>query len=185
MIHDETYKHSQEFLLIKKFYGDDVAVRSQIPLINHVYEGCHILQLRRQELWVQRAFCLHPIFQNDENFLDIGLEYIKNTGADYSVTCEMEYRGIANGYLAKHEFPKDGIKLSPIDDVNEMLIADKVQNRKDFELYHLGKHKNSDRLVIYFHEWLEALSVSESMYQSYVKELNSITFSPIQTIIEI
>ena len=165
------YQNSPEYILIKKIYGEGKAERSEVPLINHIHEGCKILHLRKQELWTQRAFCLHPIFQTDDMFANAGLDYIQYTGADYSVTCAMEYRGIANAYLVKDVFPKNGIRLSPIPDVNEMLIADKVQNRKDFEKYHLGIHKNSDRLIEYFNEWLDALGISEKEYQKYAKEL--------------
>lgn len=174
MKHDTMYRYSAEYKLIQKVYGDTIAERSKVPLIHHITEGIHVLQLRKQELWTQRAFCLHPIFQIDENFAGVGIDYIQHTGADYSVTCALEYRGIANAYLSKHTMPPDGIQLSPLPDVNEMLIADKVQNRKDFEKYHLGTHSNSDRLVIYFHEWLEILQVDETTYQEYVKELDNI-----------
>ena len=136
MKYDIMYQHSPEYKLILKHYGDKTAERSKVPIIRHIHEGCHILQLRKQELWTQRAFCLHPIFQDDDAFADIGLEYIQHTGADYSVTCALEYRGIANSYLSKHT--------------------------------------NSNRLVIYFHEWLEVLKVTESQYKKYVKELNSL-----------
>lgn len=166
------YQNSPEYLLIKKIYGDDKTERSQVPLINHIHEGCKILQMRKQELWTQRAFCLHPIFQTDEMFANHGLNYIQYTGADYSVTCAMEYRGIANAYLAKDAFPKNGIRLSPIPDVNEMLIADKIQNRKDFEKHHLGTHPNSDRLEEYFLDWLDALGINEKEYQRYVREIS-------------
>lgn len=80
-----------------------------------------------------------------------------------------EYRWTANSYLSFHPSrPLDEIKLSPLEEVNQMLIADKIQNRKDFEMYHLGKHPSSERLQQYFSEWLERLGVSESMYQEFV-----------------
>jgi hypothetical protein len=58
----------------------------------------------------------------------------------------------------------DDIRLSPLKDVNDMLIADKIQNRKDFELYHLGTHDRSEQLDQYFKNWLEKLEVSEDFY---------------------
>lgn len=45
-----------------------------------------------------------------------------------------------------------------------MLVADKVQNCKDFNLY-VKDHsdtKNSDRLSAYFQEWLDVLGVSKA-----------------------
>lgn len=49
----------------------------------------------------------------------------------------MEYRYTANNYLS-FKPADDPIHLSPIAEVNQMLIADKIQNRKDFEIYHKG-----------------------------------------------
>jgi hypothetical protein len=49
----------------------------------------------------------------------------------------VEYRNIANEYLS-HKPSTNDVHLSPIKDVNTMLIADKIQNRKDFEIYHKG-----------------------------------------------
>lgn len=42
-------------------------------------------------------------------------------------------------------------------DLNDMLLADKIQNRKDFRMYHLGKHERSDELEAYFNLWIEWL----------------------------
>ena len=78
----------------------------------------------------------------------------------------MEYRNIANAYLSKHfTGTEDIFQLSVLDEVNQMLIADKVQNRKDFERYHQGSHENSEQLQIYFKNWLDKLGVSEARYQ--------------------
>ena len=51
-----------------------------------------------------------------------------------------------------------------------MLIADKIQNRKDFELYHLGKHERSSELEQYFKNWLERLNITEEFYQEIKRE---------------
>ncbi len=49
----------------------------------------------------------------------------------------VEYRSTANNHLSVK--PADeSIRLSPIAEVNHMLVADKIQNRKDFEIYHKG-----------------------------------------------
>ena len=49
-----------------------------------------------------------------------------------------------------------------------MLIADKIQNKKDFELYHKGSHPRSMELDHYFNNWLKRLNISEAFYAETV-----------------
>jgi hypothetical protein len=49
-----------------------------------------------------------------------------------------------------------------------MLIADKVQNKADFDLYHRGTHPESAKLEMYFDNWLRRLGVGAQAYQSLV-----------------
>jgi hypothetical protein len=51
-----------------------------------------------------------------------------------------------------------------------MLIADKIRNRKDFELYHKSTHERSKELDMYFKIWLGTLGVNEERYQA-IKEI--------------
>jgi len=57
-------------------------------------------------------------------------------------------------------------------EVNDMLISDKIQNRKDFEIYHLGKHERSSQLDQYFKNWLTKLDISEEQYQEFKKQMS-------------
>lgn len=92
----------------------------------------------------------------------------------------MEYRVFANNYLSQHCHADDDlIAISPLAEVNQMLIADKVQNRKDFEIYHLGQHENSDVLVRYFNNWLRRLGISEARYQQLLAMLTAAADKPI------
>lgn len=154
-----------EFQIIKEFYGDKTAKRSGVPLINHIEEGLVILTYLNASEIAKKAYCLHPIFQSDEALLEnyeIKLGKIENK----VLICTLEYRTVANEYLSKRIINSlDEIRLSPLEDVNNMLIADKIQNKKDFDVYHKGKHERSDELTIYFNNWLERLGVTEKIYK--------------------
>ncbi len=158
---------------IQEFYGNQKAQRSQVPLINHINEGLAILDILAAPLEAKEAFCLHPLLQQDNDLLDSLTNnqlLINNKLNNSSVILAMEYRAMANTYLLPNcTGPKDEIKLSLIEEVNLMLVADKVQNRKDFEIYHQKTHNKSDILAVYFNNWLRVLGISEARYQHLVE----------------
>lgn len=166
---------------ITRFYGDKRAKRSQVLLIDHINQGIEILNRMDADEVVMEAYAVHPIFQSNpdlkENFYQC---------ADLHplvVLYAMEYRSTANGFLsnqiekgpgswgAEEIYPKVPLRLSPLAPVNLMLVADKVQNRKDFLRYHKGTHDRSDELDFYFNMWLRALDISEEKYQELVEGL--------------
>ncbi len=156
-----------EYNLIVAYYGEQRAARSGVLLMNHIDEGLCLLQAIDAKASAQRAYCLHPLLQSDEALLEnfLKLEKLDNE----VIILAMEYRSVANEYLSLRIISDIGeIRLSPIKEVNDMLIADKVQNRKDFELYHLGHHPRSQELSHYFNNWLERLGVSEQEYQRLI-----------------
>lgn len=164
-----------EYKAISALYGDKTTKRSGIKLMNHIDEGLYILEKIGASENAKRAYCMHPIAQDDNELL--GFYFWRKMNPDYvsrhEVTINvMEYRSVANEYLSTRNIRSiDEIRLSPLKDVNDMLIADKIQNRKDFELYHLGKHERSVELDSYFKNWLERLDISEEFYQEVKKEL--------------
>lgn len=157
------YKNFQEYKLIKSIYGDKKARRSQVPLINHIDEGIEILKSIGATPLAVRAYCLHPIFQD-------GLELNKNRQLahdqdPYVLMLAMEYRQIANAYLSFREIDGlDDIKLSPLSEVNEMLVADKIQNFKDFMRYHHKTHPRSGKLHRYFNNWFKKLNIDSQVF---------------------
>lgn len=168
-------KTNKHYLAIAEFYGDQTAARSGVPLICHVHEGLTLLDVAGAPLAAKEAFCLHPLLQDDA-----ALAAAMRTGSVFQrwrpdpvpVALAMEYRRVANAYLSHHcEADGDPIALSPLDEVNQMLVADKVQNRKDFERYHRGSHPHSGRLEVYFRNWLRRLGVSEAEYADRVSLL--------------
>jgi len=165
---------SQSELAIAAFYGDRVAFRSKVPLIRHIEEGCEILNRIGASQLTKDAFCLHPMLQDDlilhKNFYRS--DPLRDLTEWKPVALAMEYRAVANRYLsAAYTGFDDVIQLGPLREVHQMLIADKVQNRKDFEIHHLNKHPKSELLQAYFNNWLRALGVTEKFYQELIVNL--------------
>lgn len=165
--------------LITKFYGDDRAERTGVPYINHIHEGISILEDLGASEEVQDAYALHPIFQMLDNpEVHPLLQGLGDYLESYSVFLAREYKKTANAYLCKPHYrsPDDKITLSEYPDVNLMLIADKIQNRKDFETHYENQENKdvfsrADNLAQYFRNWLRALNVTEEEYQHYKAKL--------------
>jgi hypothetical protein len=179
----EDFQDSTPYRLVRTFYGDRRAERSQVPLINHINEGYIILQRIGASMYAAEAFCLHPLLQRDEDLQKNHLQVCRRGVDKHVIILAMEYRNISNSFLSDKvrsveytrghfEVEATGtIKLSPLPDVNDMLIADKVQNRKDFLLYHAESHSRTKELNHYFNLWLEALGVTEQRYEELVAGL--------------
>jgi len=145
---------SPEYRAIARFYGARTTKRSGVALMKHIDEGIEILGALDASEVAKRAFCLHPIVQNSEP-VDVGWS-----------TClgiAEEYRDKANAYLCRPD--TDYVRTvrqvrnrvgSMTGDCRLMLIADKLQNRADFERYHPA-HPRAEQLARYFNLWLEFL----------------------------
>lgn len=148
-----------EYTLISNYYGDARTKRSGIRYMNHIDEGLAILKWIGASEKAMKAYCVHPIYQGDS---DLAYNHDKYVIDSDIMMLAMEYRSVANEYLSQRQIKSiSEIRLSPLKDVNDMLIADKIQNRKDFNLYHKGKHGRSDMLTEYFDNWLTKLNVSD------------------------
>jgi len=166
-------KDSIEYRLISAYYGDRKARRSQVPLINHIDEGLTILDAISATEHSKRAFCLHPLLQNDAD-LKGNFPLVAASTDAHTMMLAMEYRSVANEFLSdkipSHRWRE--IRLSPLFEVNEMLVADKVQNMKDFMTYHYGVHERSDELLEYFEKWLSALDINKDTYQRFCERID-------------
>ena len=155
---------SEAYELIKAYYGDKAANRSQVPLMNHIDEGIIILKYTRAAEPVIDAYCLHPLVQDDDALKD---NWFKLSAISDSCTVmyAMEYRSVANEYLSAKVNTGHKIRLSPLAAVNLMLVADKIQNRKDFIKYHRGTHPRSRELDRYFDDWMHVLGIDTAEYE--------------------
>lgn len=163
--------------VIKEYYGERKAERTQIPYINHIYEGLIILDAINASDSAKYAYMLHPIYQVKKT--DLEREFIakyQDKFDEHVVLLAKEYAKTANSYLCKRHYQSkdDVINLSQYKEVNDMLIADKIQNRKDFEESYENqsdkeKFDRSDRLSQYFKNWIKVLGLSEEQYEVYKK----------------
>lgn len=163
-LYDLAIKRS--FDLIREYYGDQKAKRSGVPYIKHITEGLIILHKLKASHIAKAAYCLHPMVQDDEHVVANIPKIFDGYVSDRQVLMiAMEYRNVANrGLRCSQVAAPAQIYLGPFKDVHHMLIADKVQNRKDFLKYHYGTHEKSNELDLYFRNWLTALGVNQAMY---------------------
>jgi hypothetical protein len=162
----EEIEDSVEYKLVTEFYGKRTAKRSGVPLMNHINEGVAVLEEMNSTVDAMLAFCLHPLIQDDAD-LEENIAHVSIDVSPTVIALAMEYRSVANEYLPPKVGTGQQIRLSPLEEVNDMLVADKVQNRKDFYTYHWNTHENRDALKIYFDEWLIALDVDNEMYINF------------------
>lgn len=170
---------------IVRYYGTRKAERSGVDYMNHIDEGLAVLKWigldEERDNDVFAAYALHPVFQADEDlkrnvsdmcFNNANSISIIGRQSKETILYAMEYRSVANEYLSKRDVENiEEIRLSPLKAVNDMLIADKIQNFKDFQIYHKGKHNNSARLDGYFRMWLKRLGISQKRYEEIKNKL--------------
>lgn len=156
-----------EYMLIRHHYQEQTAKRSGVRLIRHIDEGLAILTHLGAANATKAAWCLHPLVQHDEMLAQNFDRLAENVHGE-RLMLVMEYRNQANNWLSvrvsmdEHNQPWClGLpSVGPLESVQLMLIADKVQNYKDFDLYHRDRHPRSAQLAAYFRAWHEALDLT-------------------------
>lgn len=151
---------------IKDHYAGCYAERTGLPYIKHIDDGLRILDHIGTTEAAKAAYCIHPIIQGDGDLaafmrrLRAGDTLYSQFDADV-IALAVEYRNCANRYLSFHYGRDTRVpRLSPLQEVNDMLIADKVQNYHDFMAQHYGTHKDSDQLYACFHAWFDVLDIN-------------------------
>lgn len=149
---------------ITLFYGDTTAKRSGVKYIDHIDQGLEIIDYCNGTSHAHDAYCLHPIIQSTKAFVyELSNQtIISNIECldPYAVMLAVEYRSTANMYLSykvnrltSSERRTIKRRLEMIPDLKLCLIADKVQNFKDFLKYH-QTHERACELNQYFRDWI-------------------------------
>lgn len=169
-----------EYSEVSKFYGDRRASRSGLPYMRHIDEGLYILSKLGGTPAALRAFCLHPLIQGREDFQDSVnkgvLERAFKLGRKETaeaVALAIEYRYIANAYTSRMP-PSDQYKItrSPLEQVNLMLKADKIQNYKDALLSVIPKYpEEATRLITYFEHYMEYFEIDAEEFKGWLYDL--------------
>lgn len=161
---------SWEYDLIQAYYGTKTAKRSGVPLMNHINEGIELLRGMSASDLAINAFCLHPIAQSGNEGWKILMHQLRMEKIDrHAVHLAQQYTYAANSFLCRPNTDyfthKDLCRVvGPLNqDLIHMLAADKLQNEKDFELYHKATHPRSKQLAHYFDLWLDYLDYCEDV----------------------
>ena len=159
--------------LIKKHYKNKQS-SCGVPYINHIEQGLDIIKTysidTNKEL-ASDAFCIHPIVQSKVDF-NKALYNVSLNFLDHSIIMlSTKYGCIANLYLSNNTLNSVTKKhiLKELDHssiLKLMLIADKIQNKINFEINYSDKH-NAAELEIYFNNWFQLLGVTNEEYTTY------------------
>lgn len=181
----DTLKYSSEYQAIYGYYKGKFARKSGLPYIRHIDQGISIMEMADEylpeykncQLWTaSAAFCIHPLMQEDPDLLNILQGSNINHFDAKAVAFAIEYRAIANHYLPKYMNNGRTPYLSVIPEVNLMLIADKIQNRYDYDFYSrkiiLQENPQlAENLDVYFLNWITLLGITPSIYNSIINRL--------------
>lgn len=142
------------------------ASRSGVSYMNHIIEGAYFLTeiMPAPDEFVE-AFLVHPIFQDPDIPTEILQLYVDKFELSTDVvSAAFKYRIAANEFLPKDIYTG---KLPPVvteQGIKFMLIADKVQNLKDFLRYFDKESPRHNPLTRYFDTWLTTLGAFSMAY---------------------
>lgn len=142
-----------EYAAIRDYYAGVTSARSGVKKINHIIEGMELLEAWDRPPIELQAFCLHPLVQMN---VDSPKTPASPLALDYAIA--------EDKYLCRPENDhiEDEVQLQDrIGNISEsvawMLLADKVQNQKDFRKYHWFTHERAYQLEAYFNLWIKTL----------------------------
>jgi len=180
--------------LIYEYFKDKRTSKS-VSYMKHIDEGIKILENINAGKLTIEAYILHPFIQcfnlkGANGKIIMTQEEMEKYFNIYEIEPEIIaklflYRKFANSYLCSSETDYISYKqvkflligLHNYQDIVKMLIADKIQNYKDFLKYRKNDHKRSKELDYYFNIWLKVLydfsadNIDKGYILSFKKEI--------------
>lgn len=165
---------------IHDFYHDTEgkvlrANRSGVSYMNHIIEGAYFLTevMPTSDEFVE-AFLVHPIFQDPDIPVEIIQLYVDKFELSTAVVCAaLQYRKAANSFLPKDVYTGRQPPVIFDQGIKFMLIADKIQNLKDFLKYFDKTSPRYKPLQTYFETWLAVLGAHTMAYANGLPQLRS------------
>jgi hypothetical protein len=154
-----------EYRVIAEQYGDKRAARSGVYYMDHIDEGLAVLVGLGASERARRAFCLHPLVQDDAALARYFTYADQLTADPHVLTLALEYRHIAQSTRSTRTpvlATAAEIPLGPLADVHDMLRADKLQSYKDFIRHHRASHPRAAAIDRYYRLWLERLGIDDA-----------------------
>jgi len=140
-----------EYTYINDLLGNSINKQTHDLRINQIEEGLAILNILNAPNLVRKAYCLHMLFESDEA-LSKSMELNRMPHTDpKSVLLAMEFRNIIKTRI------NGKIKLSPLSEVNQMILAAKIQRYKTFEILYKGEKPHSDEIERDYQLWIKRL----------------------------
>jgi len=159
-------KDTLPYQVIRDFYGIRRAKRTCLLYMRHIDQGLLLLEDLGAKEATKEAWCLHPIFQLEDSFTSLMQGEFPDPRPllcdPDALVLTMEYRSVANAYLTPDVHSSRLPRISPIREVNLMLIADKVHNWRDARVYLFPRFPKIDPepLNWYFWTWMKVLGVT-------------------------
>lgn len=139
-----------EYNYISDLFHNKISKVTEDLSMNIMEEGLAILNILEASHNAKKAFCIHPLFENDESLAKTWeMNRIPNCDSR-SLILAMEFRTISG----RRSGNNGKIRLSMIPEVNQMLLADIMQKYKTFEINQRGVHPKSNELETFYKNWI-------------------------------
>jgi hypothetical protein len=163
---------SYEYIMLEKHYHNEYDNITDRHYMSRVDDALAILTWLGVSDTVKESYLLQPYYYSDYSFKMFSgnsMRSMSTFGIDANkIVNAMEFRHTSLSFIPGGDFTK--ITTSSLDVVNKMLIANRIANKIDFELY-FSDHSMKNSFEDYFDNWLLELAVTDNMYNAFKEKL--------------